>query len=87
MSGVRITRNLFVPADEGCEFHARCLDCPFPICIKEETGGGSARSLHNAVRVRELSEAGKDYQEIANTLGISGRTVLRLRHTAERMYG
>ena len=64
--------------DEGCEFAASCLDCPFARCIFDEPGGKQhfVKELRNKEIVR-LYAQGKELKELAAMFGVSQRTVQR----------
>jgi len=65
--------------DEGCEFAESCLNCPLPICIYDEPGG--KQRLLKRQRAREMArlftDEGKGIKELAQTFGVSQRTVQR----------
>ena len=64
--------------DEGCELAESCLKCPFPRCLLEEPRGRQ-RWLKES-RDREISRMyaeGKRVKELAQTFGVSQRTVQR----------
>ena len=64
--------------DEGCELFPSCLNCPFPICIKEEPWGKERwLKLSRARRMMELKQEGKNTGEIARIFQVSPRTVQR----------
>ena len=64
--------------DEGCEFAASCLDCPFSRCVYDEPGGKQhfVKELRNRELLRLYTE-GKDIKKLAAMFGISQRTVHR----------
>jgi hypothetical protein len=69
---------LFRYRDEGCEFAASCLRCPYPECLQEMPGG--RRRLLKQVRnshIRRLSARGWQPTELALLFGVSMRTVQR----------
>jgi len=65
--------------DDGCEIHPHCLTCPLPRCRYDEPGG--LKGMLNGLRDREivaLKSRGVAVEEIANTFGVSRRTVFRV---------
>jgi len=65
--------------DDGCEIHPQCLTCPLPRCRYDEPGG--LTGLLNGLRDREivaLKSRGVAVEEIADTFGVSRRTVFRV---------
>ena len=65
--------------DDGCEIHPQCLTCPLPRCRYDEPGG--LTGLLNGLRDREivaLRSRGMAVEEIADTFGVSRRTVFRV---------
>ena len=65
--------------DDGCEIHPQCLTCPLPRCRYDEPGG--LTGLLNGLRDREivaLKSRGMAVEEIADTFGVSRRTVFRV---------
>jgi len=65
--------------DEGCEFAESCLNCPLPLCIYEQPGG-KQRWLKRQ-RGREMARLfteGKGIKELAQSFGVSRRTVQRV---------
>ncbi len=65
--------------DEGCEFADSCLNCPLPICVHDEPGGGQRlRKRQRAARMAGLyTSEGKGVKELAEVFGVSKRTVQR----------
>ncbi|MFH1640083.1 MAG: sigma factor-like helix-turn-helix DNA-binding protein [Chloroflexota bacterium] len=65
--------------DEGCEYAASCLNCPFLKCIFEEPGGRQRYLKRERDReiVRLYLEEGRAVRELALIFGISERTVQR----------
>jgi len=64
--------------DEGCQFAAACLRCPFEKCLFEEKGGG--RRYIRAQRDGEMARlfrAGRPVKELAARFAVSVRTVQR----------
>jgi hypothetical protein len=72
--------------DEGCEFAASCLNCPFSRCVYDEHGGRQhyAKGLRNSDMVR-LREEGKSVRELALMFGVSERTVQRVLKTEKEV--
>jgi len=64
--------------DEGCEFAASCLNCPFLRCVHDEPGGKQhfVKELRDREVLRRYT-AGKTIKELAMMFGISQRTVHR----------
>jgi hypothetical protein len=65
--------------DDGCEINPHCLTCPLPRCRYEEPGG--LKGLLNGMRDREivaLRGRGIPIEDIADTFGVSRRTVFRI---------
>ncbi len=65
--------------DEGCEYAASCLKCPFRRCIDEEPGGRTQwlRRQRDRAMVRLYISGKKPVGEIAQLFGVSPRTVQR----------
>ena len=65
--------------DEGCDLADSCLNCPFPKCIYEESGG--KRRWLKRLRAREMARLfttqGKGIKELALMFDVSQRTVQR----------
>ena len=64
--------------DGGCDLADSCLNCPFPNCIYDETGG--RRRWLKGLRDREMARlftGGKGVKELALIFGVSRRTVQR----------
>lgn len=68
--------------DEGCDIHPSCLTCPLPAC-RYEMPPGRARALAQAAALAKLLEMGRTMDEAATELGVSRRTVYRLRRIAQ----
>lgn len=64
--------------DEGCDLHHECLSCPLPAC-RYEMPPGRARALSQAAALGRLLDCGHTMEEAAMELGVSRRTVYRLR--------
>jgi len=65
--------------DEGCEFAASCLTCPFPKCIYDEPGGKQRwlKRLRAREMARLFTTRGRGAKELALMFGVSQRTVQR----------
>ena len=73
--------------DEGCQFAASCLNCPFPRCIYDEPGGGQhwLKRRRDREITRLFTDEGKRVKELAVNFGVSQRTVQRaLRETLHK---
>ncbi len=66
--------------DEGCEVHKSCLSCPLPGCIYEVAGGKQRwlKRQRNRQVARQFVSEGKGVKELAQSFGISTRTVQRV---------
>ena len=64
--------------DEGCEFAASCLNCPFPQCIYEQPRGRQRwlKKVRTGEVMRLFTE-GKGVKELATMFGVSQRTIQR----------
>ena len=64
--------------DEGCEFAASCLNCPFERCLFEEPRGRQRwlKELRYS-EMRKLYEDGRGKKELALLFGVCLRTVQR----------
>ena len=66
--------------DEGCDLFPSCLHCPLPRCRYDEEFGG--RQVTMRLRDRELLKqrmlTGKSVAELAESFGLSKRTVQRI---------
>ena len=65
--------------DEGCEFAAYCLNCPFQKCIYEQPRGRQRwlKEMRGKEMVRLFTTEGKEVKELAEMFGVSQRTVQR----------
>jgi hypothetical protein len=65
--------------DEGCEYAASCLRCPFERCIDEEPGGRLhwLRVQRDREIVRLFTAEKKTVGELARHFEVSARTVQR----------
>lgn len=66
--------------DEGCELAISCLNCPYPSCIMEQSGGKRRMKkwLRDAEIVRLASGGGKETKELAQKFKVSPRTIQRV---------
>jgi hypothetical protein len=65
--------------DEGCEFAASCLDCPYPQCLYDEPRGKQRwlKERRNREIARLFRGGGWGVKELAALFGLSQRTVQR----------
>ena len=65
--------------DEGCEFAASCLDCPFPRCIYDEPRGRQQwlKGQRDREMINLFTSEGRGVGELALMFGVSQRTVQR----------
>jgi DNA-binding transcriptional ArsR family regulator len=65
--------------DEGCDLSGSCLNCPFPNCVYEESGGRQrwVKKLRAREMARLFTTKGKSVKELALIFGVSQRTVQR----------
>lgn len=64
--------------DEGCDLHPSCLSCPLPAC-RYDLPPKQAQAWARALRLRPLLEQGLTVEQAAAALGVSRRTVFRLK--------
>lgn len=64
--------------DTGCRLFQACLTCPLPAC-RHDIGSRAADALAKAYVLRLLLRRGLSVDEAANVLGVSRRTVFRLK--------
>jgi hypothetical protein len=64
--------------DDGCDIYDSCLTCPLPAC-RYEMPPGRARVLAQASTLGALLRQGHTMDQAADLLGVSRRTVYRLR--------
>lgn len=69
--------------DTGCSVAPSCLRCPLPACRYDTATSRPARAPGRIERVRELTEAGLTAVEIGKALGITQRSVLRIRRAID----
>ena len=67
--------------DDGCDIAPRCLDCPLPLC-RFDLPPKVARTIIRETELRVLLSNGKSAEEAAAIMGMSRRSVFRLRHYA-----
>ena len=65
--------------DTGCDVAPACLRCPLPVCRYDAPARGVVRAADRRARVQELTVAGLTAVEIGRALGITQRSVLRIR--------
>ena len=65
--------------DEGCEFAAACLDCPFPQCLYDEPRGRQRwlKGQRNREIARMYGTGRWGMKELASLFGLSPRTIQR----------
>lgn len=82
--------------EKGCKLHplwdageASCLTCPLPECRYDRRVGGPRleRRKVSYDRVIELIQQGRTVERIVKELGISTRTVYRVRAAYRKMEG
>jgi len=74
-------------SDDGCRYAARCLECPFSVCVTHDLGRGGIMAYFNEPRnetIRALKAAGAPVEAITREFGVSERTVFRI--TSESTY-
>ena len=68
--------------DDGCQYHPRCLTCPFSRCVRHEIGTASeVLAFLNEPRnetIRALRAAGVPVEALTRDFGVSRRTVFRI---------
>ena len=64
--------------DDGCEISPRCLECPLPAC-RYDMPPKRAGALMREAELRRLLAAGFTADEAAVKMGVSRRTVFRLK--------
>jgi transposase-like protein len=67
--------------DTGCSYHPACLTCPLVRC-RFDAAPGVARAEGATVALLTLLRAGRTVEEVASAIGVSRRTVYRLRRRA-----
>lgn len=69
--------------DTGCDVSPSCLVCPLPVCRYDLPYGIRAfKVVHHTLRVMELTREGHSRREIAQDVGVTVRTVSRIRELA-----
>lgn len=64
--------------DEGCEYAASCLGCPFPQCLYDEPRGRQRWLKESRNReINRLYTGGRGVKELAELFGVSKRTIQR----------
>jgi len=65
--------------DEGCDLADSCLNCPFPRCIYDQSGGKQRwlKRLRDREIVRVANTQGSGVKELATMFRLSQRTVQR----------
>lgn len=76
--------------DTGCEIAPRCLSCPLPLC-RHDLPPKRAGSLMREMQLQVLLDNGHTNNEAAEAMGVSQRTIFRLKElratTAQAMVG
>lgn len=67
--------------DDGCEIAPHCLSCPLPAC-RYDLPPKRAGALMREAQLRELLNAGHSACEAALMMGVSRRTIFRLKRFA-----
>lgn len=67
--------------DDGCEISPRCLECPLPAC-RYDLPPKRAGALMREAELRRLLAQGLTADQAAVTMGVSRRTVFRLKRYA-----
>ena len=69
----------FLYQDNGCELAPKCLECPLPVCKYDGYRNAQKKLLREIRdrRIREMKLGGAAVAEIAESLGVSLRTVFR----------
>ena len=65
--------------DEGCDLANSCLHCPYKECIYDKPGGKRhwMKEERSTEMIRLHLREGKTVKELADTFGVSKRTVQR----------
>lgn len=71
--------------DEGCDLWEHCMSCPLPKC-RYEMEPGKARSLLMAAALDRMLHAGVTLDGAAVILGVSRRTIFRLRLVGNQLF-
>jgi hypothetical protein len=67
--------------DDGCEIAPRCLECPLPQC-RYDLPPKRAGALLREAELRRLLAEGLTADEAAERMGVSRRTIFRLKRYA-----
>lgn len=67
--------------DDGCEIAPHCLQCPLPAC-RYDLPPKRAGALMREAQLRELLATGYSADEAAVMMGVSRRTIFRLKRFA-----
>ena len=67
--------------DDGCEIAPKCLECPLPAC-RYDLPPKRAGALMREAQLRALLAEGLTADEAAVRMGVSRRTVFRLKRYA-----
>lgn len=74
------------PADTGCEYSPKCVDCPLSVCrydMPQKRAGAEARWLTLA----PLIEHGMAMEQACSAVGIARRSGFRLRKQMLALHG
>ena len=64
--------------DEGCEYAAACLACPFPDCFYDNHRGKQRwRKAQRDKEIKRLFQTGRKVKELARLFGLSRKTIQR----------
>lgn len=69
--------------DEGCDLAPRCLECPLPAC-KYDLGRKQGASVLKEQEIARHLAAGLSVDETAAAMGMSRRSVYRLKEKAAK---
>ena len=65
--------------DEGCEFAAACLECPFENCLYDEPEGRRRGfKKFRDKEIKRLHDSGWKYADLAHLFKVSERTIFRV---------
>ncbi|MFN8559648.1 MAG: helix-turn-helix domain-containing protein [Dehalococcoidia bacterium] len=67
--------------DDGCEISPKCLECPLPAC-RYDMPPKRAGALLREAELRRLLAEGLTADQAAERMGVSRRTVFRLKRYA-----
>lgn len=74
--------------DTGCNWHPKCLECPFVRCKYEEDTAGDAKRMFNSSRDSEiltLHSQDVHVSELAHMFGLSRRSIFRILARAKKV--